>query len=65
VDEQPGDRRAGCGGLMVPVAMRRGRKRMLIEHRCSRCGFRRANRVAERTDQPDDIEKLVELAAGS
>ena len=51
-----------CQGLMEPIALRqKSGKGFQIVHRCLRCGFERANKVAEETIQPDDIERLIEL----
>ena len=61
VDEVPGDRASACRGLMEPVGLRRSKKHLQIVHRCLRCGALRANRVAEWTLQPDDIEALMGL----
>ena len=47
VDLRPGDRRCGCRGLMNPIAIwvqTDGEWSLL--HRCERCGFIRANRIA-------------------
>lgn len=61
VDVLPGDRAASCGGVMDAVALRRTKKGLQIVHRCRGCGTQRPNRVADDTDQPDDIEALVLL----
>ena len=61
VDVVPGDRRSGCGGLMEPVGLRRSKKGFQVIHRCLRCRVERLNRIAENTEQPDDIEALVQL----
>jgi hypothetical protein len=61
VDDTPGDRRASCGGVMDAVALRRVPKGMQIVHRCRRCGVERPNRVADRGDQPDDVDALIHL----
>jgi len=47
LDDQPGDRRSGCGGHMEPVAVwvRRGGEWAVI-HRCQKCGGFRSNRIA-------------------
>ena len=51
-----------CQGLMEPIALRqKSGKGFQIVHRCLRCGFERANKVAENTIQPDNIERLIEL----
>lgn len=61
VDVEPGDRRASCGGVMDAVALRRPRKGPQIVHRCRRCGAQRLNRVAEDTEQPDELDALIRL----
>ena len=63
VDVVPGDRMNACRGLMKPVRLRqKSGKGFQIVHRCLRCGFERANRVAENTIQPDNVERLIELS---
>ena len=59
LDTEPGDRAAGCGGIMEPVAVwvRRGGEWAVI-HRCRRCGALRSNRVAA----DDNPMKLMSIA---
>ncbi len=60
VDEQTGDRRSDCRGVMKPIAIwvRPDGEWSLI-HRCERCGFIRTNRIAG-----DDSEAaLLSMAA--
>jgi len=59
LDGVPGDRAAGCGGVMEPVGVwvRRDGEWALI-HRCRRCGVLHANRVAA----DDDPMGLMSLA---
>ncbi|HKE52871.1 MAG TPA: RNHCP domain-containing protein [Actinomycetes bacterium] len=65
VDNRPGDRAAGCGGLMRPVALDyRPRKGQLLVHRCDRCGRIQPNRVAVDCEQPDDLDVLLRVAHG-
>lgn len=46
VDVAPGDRAAGCGGLMRPVGVLfEGGEHVLVQ-RCVRCGHQRRNRAA-------------------
>ena len=61
VDVEPGDRSSPCGGVMDAVALLRNRKGMQIVHKCRRCGMTRRNRVADRGDQPDDVDALIHL----
>ena len=56
-----GDRSSPCGGVMDAIALRRVAKGMQIVHRCARCGMQRPNRVADRGDQPDDVDALIHL----
>jgi hypothetical protein len=47
LDEQPGDRRAACRGLMEPIAVWvRKNGEWAIVHRCVVCGVIRINRIA-------------------
>ena len=59
LDVEPGDRAAGCGGIMEPVAVwvRRGGEWAVIR-RCRRCGALRSNRVAA----DDNPVKLMSIA---
>ncbi|MCB9832763.1 MAG: RNHCP domain-containing protein [Planctomycetes bacterium] len=58
VDVNPGDRAADCGGLMVPVALRRdGKKGFMICHRCELCGHEKWNRSAAE-DDPEELARI-------
>ena len=59
VDQEPGDRECGCGGIMEPIAVwvRRGGEWAII-HRCRRCGTLRSNRIAA----DDNPWKLMSMA---
>jgi len=65
VDVVPGDRAAGCGGLLEPVAAERRGDRFHLTYRCRRCGASRANRALLDVDDPDDWDVLVALTAGA
>lgn len=40
VDNVPGDRAAGCGGILVPIDFSvEGRAGVVIHYRCERCGY--------------------------
>jgi DNA-directed RNA polymerase subunit RPC12/RpoP len=59
VDVHPGDRAAGCGGLMEPLAVVVTGSGPEVVHRCARCGLTRNNQLGKAVD-----EALVrELAA--
>lgn len=59
VDNEPGDRESGCGGVMEPIAVwvRKSGEWALI-HRCRRCGKISSNRVAA----DDNPMKLMSIA---
>jgi len=60
VDLRPGDRRSACRGIMTPIAVWvRGDGEWSILHRCERCGFIRANRIAG----DDNEASLLAIAA--
>jgi hypothetical protein len=40
----------------------RSGKGLVVVHRCRRCGFERANRVAVDTAQPDDLGAIARLS---
>jgi rubrerythrin len=63
VDLVPGDRASACHGSMPPVGLEhRSGKGLVIVHRCQRCGFARANRIAIDTAQPDDLDAIARLS---
>ncbi|MDI3257306.1 MAG: RNHCP domain-containing protein [Kyrpidia sp.] len=66
VDELPGDRAAGCGGLMEPVAVEYdGKKGYMVVHRCRRCGKETRNKLFfEARIQPDSLETALDLMRG-
>jgi uncharacterized Zn finger protein len=47
--------------MMEPVAVRVTKKGPQLVHKCTSCGEVRVIRVAQRTVQPDDVERIVEL----
>jgi predicted RNA-binding Zn-ribbon protein involved in translation (DUF1610 family) len=58
VDNSPGDRLAGCGGLMEPVGLDRKNGEYRIIYRCQKCGQRKVNRV----DEEDNQELVAKLS---
>lgn len=61
VDVVPGDRAAGCGGLLVPEALEPSPKGAMLRYRCAACGHVRRNRVLDDLDPPDDPSALRAL----
>jgi hypothetical protein len=65
VDVDPGDRAAGCGGLMRPARVdHRGGKGLVVVHACVVCGFTRPNRIADDPFQGDDIDTVIAVMKG-
>ena len=59
LDIEPGDREAGCGGVMEPIAVWvRKNGEWAIIHRCKICGALSSNRIAA----DDNPMKLISLA---
>lgn len=50
LDRIPGDRAAGCGGLLVPVELELRGEQPRIHHRCARCGHRHRVRAHPEDD---------------
>ena len=64
LDEDPGDRSAKCGGIMRPRYLKyKPGKGFQIAHICEKCGRLQLNKIAENTEQPDDISLLSELSS--
>lgn len=66
LDVRPGDRAAGCGGLMRPVGLdHRSGKGWMVVHVCRRCGHVQRTRAAlDDPCQPDDPVALAQLSGG-
>lgn len=62
VDINPGDRSAGCLGLMEPIRIEGTAARFRIVHRCTRCVLERRNDVAA-NDEPDALVAIAQKAA--
>lgn len=62
VDNIPGDRASSCKGCMKPTGIvYHSKKGYQISHKCEKCGFERANKVACNTVMPDDLEQVIRL----
>lgn len=62
VDVDPGDRAAGCGGLMRPADLYYRRHEWIISHRCETCGFVRNDKIREEDDFDAAIRLEKEIA---
>jgi hypothetical protein len=61
VDEEVGDRKSSCGGLMSATGkMYKDDGEEVLVHKCEKCGLVRKNRVAG-DDDYSSIEKLPEF----
>jgi hypothetical protein len=64
VDVVPGDRAAGCGGLMDPIGMEVRGDRVVLQFRCRTCGHERPNVALTDGAVPDDPEALRRVSRG-
>jgi hypothetical protein len=64
VDEFPGDRASGCGGILEPVGVEQSPKKgWVVVHCCQKCGALRRNKAAlDDPLQPDDWMAIVTLS---
>lgn len=65
LDENPGDRASGCGGMMEPVGAEPDPKKgYVIIHKCTVCGAVRRNKAACAGKQgaaEDDMKLIIAL----
>lgn len=57
VDVHPGDRAAGCGGLMDVIDIFFDHGRLVLTHKCRKCGHTKNNK----THEEDSIDRITEL----
>lgn len=57
VDIFPGDRKASCGGLMIPINVEFKSGEYIILHECKKCHHKKKNKSLEQ----DNYEKLLEI----
>ncbi|PIY97064.1 MAG: hypothetical protein COY66_01515 [Candidatus Kerfeldbacteria bacterium CG_4_10_14_0_8_um_filter_42_10] len=51
VDQNPGDRKSDCGGLMEPVGVIKKNGEIKIIHRCGKCHVEKINRLSADDNQ--------------
>ena len=59
LDNNPGDRQSGCGGVLRPSGIERGKKGIRIVYKCDKCGEVKKNITAA----DDDYDAILELSA--
>ena len=58
LDINPGDRASGCGGILVPIDIEKGKKDLYkIIYKCNKCGINKKNKTAI----DDDFDKILEI----
>jgi DNA-directed RNA polymerase subunit RPC12/RpoP len=58
LDIYPGDRKANCGGILIPISIEKGNKdKLKIVYKCSKCGEIKKNVAAD----DDNFEKILEI----
>lgn len=57
-DINPGDRAAGCGGMMEPIKIDFEKGKYIINHKCVKCGFQKRKGV-EKCDDFDAVIAIV------
>lgn len=57
VDINPGDRQAGCGGLMRVINIELKDGRYILEFECEKCQHRKKNKIQKQ----DNIDNLIKL----
>lgn len=62
VDINPGDRAAGCEGMMEPIKIDFEKGKYIINHKCVKCGFQKRKGV-EKCDDFDAVVAIVKKNA--
>ncbi len=65
VDDVPGDRASGCGGLLDPTSCETRNGGWVIRYRCRTCGAEKTNRALLDGEPPDDVRVLAKLSSGT
>lgn len=58
VDNNPGDRLANCGGVLVPVGIEKFKDKYKIIYKCDKCG--RFKKNVQAVD--DDMDMIIKLS---
>ena len=58
LDNNPGDRSANCGGILIPISVEKTSKdKLKIVYKCNKCGEIKRNIMAD----DDNFEKVLEI----
>jgi ribosomal protein L37AE/L43A len=57
VDMNPGDRAAGCGGMMEPVRVEKKGEKYILHYKCKECGHKFRVKAAPE----DNFESVISL----
>lgn len=57
VDVNPGDRAAGCQGMMKPARVEKDSDGYILVHKCEKCGYEKRNKVSKE----DNFEELLKI----
>ena len=61
VDDNPGDRKSTCGGMMEPISAISVRDGYIITHKCERCG----KTIRQHASPDDDIDEIIKISSNS
>ena len=59
VDDNPGDRKSTCGGMMEPISAISARDGYIITHKCEQCG----KTIRQHTSPDDDIDAIIKISS--
>lgn len=57
LDINPGDREAGCAGLLIPFDIEKNSEKYKIIYKCEKCGIIKKNKVAS----DDSFEEILKV----
>ena len=59
VDDNPGDRKSTCGGMMEPVSATPNGDGYIITHKCQKCG----KTIRQHSSEDDDIDTIISISS--
>ena len=61
VDNNPGDRQSKCGGMMRPISVDKRGDKVIIVHKCEKCG----KVIKQHASENDDIDAIIAISTDS